>query len=113
MLGARIAALRRDAGWSQAELASRLRVSASAIGMYEQGRREPSADSLVALSRIFGVTTDYLLTGQPVAASDQTIASRVLGKALHSAQNMVQSRKTKPFSQEELAEFFTSVLMEP
>ena len=63
MLGARIAALRRDAGWSQAELGKRLRVSASAVGMYEQGRREPSADTLVALSEIFGVTTDYLLTG--------------------------------------------------
>ena len=40
MLGARIAALRRDAGWSQAELGKRLQVSASAVGMYEQGRRE-------------------------------------------------------------------------
>ena len=44
MLGARIAALRRDAGWSQAELGKRLQVSASAVGMYEQGRREPSAE---------------------------------------------------------------------
>ena len=40
-MGARIAALRRDAGWSQAELGKRLGVSASAVGMYEQGRREP------------------------------------------------------------------------
>ena len=46
MLGPRIAALRHDAGWSQAELAKKLRVSASAIGMYEQSRREPSADTL-------------------------------------------------------------------
>ncbi len=113
MLGARIAALRRDAGWSQAELAGRLGVSASAIGMYEQGRREPSADSLVALSRIFGVTTDYLLTGKPVAAADEAIAARVLGSTLHTAQAMVRSRRTKPFTQEELAEFFAAVLLEP
>ena len=33
MLGARIAALRRQAGMSQAELASRLRISASAVGL--------------------------------------------------------------------------------
>ena len=65
MLGARIAALRRDAGWSQAELAHRLQVSPSAIGMYEQGRREPSAALLVALSQQFDVSTDYLLTGRP------------------------------------------------
>ena len=64
MLGARIAALRIQAGMSQAELGKRLSVSPSAVGMYEQGRREPSMDRIVALSKIFGVTTDYLLTGQ-------------------------------------------------
>lgn len=64
MLGTRIAELRRQAGLSQRELAAVLAVSTSAIGMYEQGRREPSADRLVALSRLFHVSTDYLLTGQ-------------------------------------------------
>ena len=51
MLGARIAALRREAGLSQAELATRLQVSASALGMYEQGRREPSMETLVRLAK--------------------------------------------------------------
>ena len=60
-MGARIAALRRHAGLSQAELAQRLQISASAMGMYEQGRREPSADTLVALARELRVSTDYLL----------------------------------------------------
>ena len=64
MMGARIAALRRDAGWSQAELGRRLRVSASAVGMYEQGRRLPSLNMVVRLSQVFGVTPDYLLTGK-------------------------------------------------
>ena len=61
MLGTRIAALRREAGLSQAELAQRLQVSPSALGMYEQERREPSMQTLVKLSRELGVTTDYLL----------------------------------------------------
>lgn len=112
MLGARIAALRRDAGWSQAELASRLRVSASAIGMYEQGRREPSADTLVALARIFGVTTDYLLTGKPVEPEDRQAASRAMGKALESVQAVLKLRQDKPFTQEELAALFAAVLLE-
>ena len=64
MLGIRIALLRTEKGLSQAELAQRIGVSASAIGMYEQGRREPSLDLLVQLARTFGVTTDYLLTGE-------------------------------------------------
>ena len=36
MLGERIAALRRDTGMSQAELAKKLGVSPSTVGMYEQ-----------------------------------------------------------------------------
>lgn len=64
MLGMRITLLRVGRSWSQAELSRQLGVSASAIGMYEQGRREPSLDLVVQLARTFGVTTDYLLTGE-------------------------------------------------
>lgn len=56
--------LRIRAGMSQAALAKRLHISASTIGSYEQGRREPSCAMLVALSDVLGVTTDYLLTGR-------------------------------------------------
>ena len=63
MLGMRIAILRISKGWSQAELARRISVSASAVGMYEQGRREPSLGLLVRLAQELGVTTDYLLMG--------------------------------------------------
>ena len=78
MLGARIAALRLQAGLSQAELAKRLSVSPSAVGMYEQGRREPSMDRIVALSEIFGVTTDYLLTGLLLTPGDRRAMEQVL-----------------------------------
>lgn len=64
MLGIRIAILRISKGWSQAELARRIGVSTSAVGLYEQGRREPSLGLLVRLAQEFGVTTDYLLMGE-------------------------------------------------
>ena len=64
MLGLRIALLRVEKGWSQAELAKRIGVSTSAVGMYEQSRREPSLALLVCLAQTLGVTTDYLLTGE-------------------------------------------------
>ena len=70
MLGTRIAALRQNSGLSQAELAQRLHISTSAVGMYEQGRREPSVDTLIALSREFGVSLDYLLSGRPDTVRD-------------------------------------------
>lgn len=66
MLGIRIAMLRWEQGLSQAQLARRLHISASAVGMYEQGRRAPSLQLVVQLAREFGVTTDYLLTGSMV-----------------------------------------------
>lgn len=64
MLGTRIALLRRRVGLSQKDLAKQLSVSPSAIGMYEQDRRIPSPDLLVELAKIFGVSTDFLLTGE-------------------------------------------------
>jgi transcriptional regulator with XRE-family HTH domain len=64
MIGSQIAQLRQERGMCQAELAALLRISPSAVGMYEQGRRLPSLSMVVRLSRVFGVSTDYLLTGK-------------------------------------------------
>ena len=63
MLGARIALLRRSKGLSQRALAAALDVSPSTVGMYEQERRIPSTDLLVEMAELFGVSTDFLLTG--------------------------------------------------
>ena len=67
MLSKQITLLRRGNGWSQAELARRLHISSSAIGMYEQDRRAPSHDLLIEMAKIFGVSTDFLLTGEASA----------------------------------------------
>lgn len=72
MFGMRIALLRASNGWSQAELARRIGVSSSAVGMYEQGRREPSLNLVVRLAQEFGVTTDYLLMGSSLCPDSAT-----------------------------------------
>lgn len=64
MIGKRISALRKAKGMSQAGLANKLNISASTVGMYEQGRRTPSLDMLVSLALVLGVSTDFLLTGK-------------------------------------------------
>lgn len=110
MLGARIAALRRDRGLSQAELAHRLRISPSAVGMYEQGRREPSAALLVALAEEFGVSTDYLLTGRPGAAEGDSIL-KMLEHRLDAAEEKLQ-RRCGSLSRQELAVLLAAILTE-
>ena len=48
---------------SQSQLAQKLNVGTSAVGMYEQGRRTPAIDIIVQMAKLFGVSLDYLITG--------------------------------------------------
>lgn len=111
MLGARIAALRREAGMSQAELAAHLKISASAVGMYEQGRREPSADMLLAIAREFHVSMEYLVAGTPCPEEAQAL-EKMLASRIAAADARLQSRKDRPFSCRELAVLFAAMLTE-
>lgn len=72
MIGDRIKELRKKANMTQQELASQLGKTPSAIGMYEQNRREPQYDLILQLSKLFAVTSDYLLFG-----NEQSLASDV------------------------------------
>ena len=110
MIGQRIAALRKNAHLSQAELARVLGVSPSAVGMYEQGRREPSAASLVALAQVFGVTTDYLLTGKPVQPNDSAVLAQMMESLVDLADRRLEGRKDRPFTRQELALLFSAML---
>ena len=111
MLGARIATLRRALGWSQGELAHKLQVSPSAVGMYEQGRREPSSALLVEMASLFGVTVDYLLTGRPAAAEQEKVRS-AMELALHEAEIRLEKRPHCALSREELAVLFAALLLD-
>ena len=113
MIGTRIAALRRDAGMSQADLARALGVSPSAVGMYEQGRREPSVETLVHLSQIFRISTDYLLTGQLFRTGDEQILARILDEYVALTAQRLELRKVPPFTRQELIVLFTAMLTEP
>ena len=104
MLGQRIAMLRKQNGYSQAELAGRLQISSGSVGMYEQGRREPSADLLVAIAREFHVSIDYLLTGQPGKNTDF-----LLNELLDAAQERLH-RRADPLSRQELAVLLAAIL---
>ena len=53
---------RKRAGMSQEDLAEHLHVSRQTISKWETGQSAPDLDTVVQLARLFGVTTDRLLT---------------------------------------------------
>lgn len=78
MLGERICILRCQKGLTQAELAETLHISTSALGMYEQERRQPALETIVHLSHAFEVSVDYLLTGRPINQRDLETCTQAL-----------------------------------
>lgn len=60
-LGEKIAYLRKQRGWSQEDLAYRMQVSRQSVSKWESLASLPDIDKVVMLSRIFEVSTDYLL----------------------------------------------------
>lgn len=61
MLGQRITEMRTAYGWSQVDLAKRLGVVKQTVSNWENENIQPSIEMLIRLSKLFGVTTDYLL----------------------------------------------------
>lgn len=61
ILADKITGLRKKAGWSQEELAGRLGVSRQSVSKWESAQSVPDMERVVQMSRLFGVTTDYLL----------------------------------------------------
>lgn len=57
----KLISLRKRAGWSQEELANQLDVTRQSVSKWEGAQSIPDLDKIVQLSRLFGVTTDYLL----------------------------------------------------
>lgn len=66
-IGARLNEIRREAGLSLSDVADRLsrefgaNTNKGMISKYENGIHEPSASTLYCMSRIFGVSADYIM----------------------------------------------------
>ncbi len=61
ILADKITALRKKAGWSQEELAEQLGVTRQSVSKWEGAQSVPDMDKVVQMSRLFSVTTDFLL----------------------------------------------------
>ncbi|MEL7624980.1 MAG: helix-turn-helix transcriptional regulator [Clostridiales bacterium] len=61
ILADKILSLRKSNGWSQEELAEKMKVSRQSISKWESAAVIPDINRILELARLFGVTTDYLL----------------------------------------------------
>ena len=61
ILADKIIRLRKQNGLSQEELAERMHVSRQAVSKWEAAQTTPDLEKILMLSKLFGVSTDYLL----------------------------------------------------
>ena len=86
MFGDIIRTLRKDKKLTQLEVANILDYdSSSTIAMIERGERNPSIETLIKFSKLFNVSTDYLLGLE----NDKTIYNKI--------EKLSQSDKEKAF----------------
>ncbi len=75
----KLISLRKRAGWSQEELANQLDVTRQSVSKWEGAQSIPDLDKIVQMSRLFGVTTDYLLKDEleePESAPEDPMPAR-------------------------------------
>ena len=66
---ARLRVLRREKNFSQTDLGRLVDLHYTHIGRYERGLSLPSSDTLMRLAEALGVTSDFLLHGEPEKAA--------------------------------------------
>lgn len=72
-LSDKIVKLRKANGWTQEDLAEKLNVSRQAISRWEGATSQPDATNVLQLSKLFGVSTDFLLNDEYESDSDLPI----------------------------------------
>ena len=81
--------LRKAHGWSQEDFAEKLNVSRQAISRWETDSALPDALNILQISKLFGVTTDYLLNDD--YTSDRDIP--VVKNATQETDNIILKKK--------------------
>ena len=74
----KILQLRKASNMTQEQLAERVSVSRQSVSKWEGGQAVPELDKLLELSKVFNVTTDYLL--RPSELDELSIKTEILEK---------------------------------
>ena len=103
-MGEKLIQLRKRECWTQDDLAEKLDVSRQSVSKWEGDLAAPAIDKLLELSRLYGVSTDYLLKDEldlPGAAEAAAPEEPVLRQVtLEEAQSFVALKEAsaKPFA---------------
>lgn len=89
----KIKELREIAGYSQSQLARKLDVTRSSVNAWEMGLSTPTTQYIVALAKLFHVSSDYLLglNSQMTITLDQYTQEEI--EVLYSLVNYFDSKK--------------------
>lgn len=99
----RIQDLLRERGMSQAELAEKIGLSESSLSRYLSGQTDKlSADNIVAIARVFEVTTDFLLCLTDIPFTTNYDIAK-LGLSVKAAEKLLR-RKVNPETVSQLIE---------
>ena len=90
--GARIAAMLRQNGMTQRELAERVGATESAVSKYVKGEREPRAEVLANIATALGTTSEYLLG---MSEGIETPYGTVLDLCARNAPHMTKEERTR------------------
>lgn len=77
ILADKIMTQRKKNGWSQEELAEKMKVSRQSVSKWEGAQSVPDLEKILRLSRLFGVSTDYLLKDEVEEEGDSGIIDRL------------------------------------
>ena len=89
MLGDNIRKYRKLNQLSQDELAEKLEVTRQSISLWETGQTQPSLDKIVALAKLFGISTDSLLSDDEPAVAETVAVPQQRPKKKNSAALLV------------------------
>lgn len=106
-IGKRVARLREEKGWSQLELAQRMKVDNSVISKIEKETRKVSSDELDRFATIFGVSADTLLgrktTDHGDSGSEPSQENKHVDETVEQALSHVMSFDGKPVTDHDRA----------
>jgi transcriptional regulator with XRE-family HTH domain len=89
--GAYISKLRKEKDWTQLDLSDRLHVTPQAVSRWETGDSFPDLSTIVEIGKVFHVSVDDLLNGEPGPASRVDIGRRVRWSTFQGEREQVEA----------------------